>query len=174
MLAQYRAVLSKPGALVFSSAAWVGRLWLSMTNLGILLLITATTHRYGIAGAVSATYAITGALGQPYLGRLTDRLGQARVLLPLVVVHAAGVVSLLLLADGHAPHWSLFAAALPTGLCCPPLGSQVRTRWAHLLGGGASWTPRTPSSRCSTSCSSSSARRSSPCCRRRSTRRPAC
>ena len=53
-----------------------------------------------------------------------------------MVVHAAGVVSLLLLANGHAPHWTLFAAALPTGLCCPPLGSQVRTRWAHLLGSG--------------------------------------
>ena len=136
MLAQYRAVLSRPGALVFSSSAWLGRLWLSMTNLGILLLITATTHRYGIAGAVSATYSITGAVGQPYLGRLTDRFGQARILLPLVAVHAAGVVTLLLLAEGHAPHWALFAAAAPTGLSCPPLGSQVRARWSALLGPG--------------------------------------
>lgn len=136
MLAQYRAVLSKPGAFVFSSAAWVGRLWLSMTNLGILLLTTATTHRYGIAGAVSATYSITGAVAQPYLGRLTDRFGQARILLPLVAVHAAGVVALLLLAEGDAPHWTLFAAAVPTGVCCPPLGSQVRARWSALLGAG--------------------------------------
>jgi MFS family permease len=136
VLAQYRAVLSKPGALGFSSAAWIGRMWLSMTNLGILLLISAVTRRYGMAGAVSATYVITGAVGQPFMGRLTDRLGQSRVLLPMVAVHAAGVIALLLLAENGGPSWSLFAAAIPTGLCCPPLGSQVRARWSALLGTG--------------------------------------
>jgi MFS family permease len=136
VLSQYRAVLSKPGALGFSSAAWIGRMWLSMTNLGILLLVSAETHRYGMAGAVSATYVITGALSQPYTGRLTDRFGQARVLLPMVTVHAAGVLALLTLAENGAPHWTLFAAAIPTGLCCPPLGSQVRARWSALLGTG--------------------------------------
>ena len=64
MLAQYRAVLSRPGALGFSSAAWIGRMWLSMTNLGILLLVSALTHRYGMAGAVSATYVTVGSVAQ--------------------------------------------------------------------------------------------------------------
>ena len=138
MLAQYRAVLSKPGALVFSSAAWVGRLWLSMTNLGILLLITATTHRYGIAGAVSATYAITGALGQPYLGPADRPTG------PGARAAAAGRrarrrrrVSLLLLADGpraalvavrrRAAHRPVLPAARVRR--CAPGGP-------HLLGSG--------------------------------------
>jgi MFS family permease len=138
VLAQYRAVLSKPGALGFSSAAWIGRMWLSMTNLGILLLVSAVTHRYGMAGAVSATYVTVGSLAQPFLGRLTDRLGQSRVLLPMVAVHAAGVVALLLFAENGAPNWTLFAAAIPTGACCPPLGSQVRARWSALLGTGRS------------------------------------
>ena len=138
MLAQYRAVLSRPGALGFSSAAWIGRMWLSMTNLGILLLVSAVTHRYGMAGAVSATYVIVGSVAQPFLGRLTDRLGQSRILLPMVVVHGTGVVALLLLAENGAPSWTLFAAAIPTGGCCPPLGSQVRARWSALLGPGRS------------------------------------
>jgi MFS family permease len=138
VLAQYRAVLSRPGALGFSSAAWIGRMWLSMTNLGILLLVAAVTHRYGMAGAVSATYVTVGSVAQPFLGRLTDRLGQARILLPMVVVHAAGVIALLLFAENGAPSWTLFAAAIPTGACCPPLGSQVRARWSALLGSGRS------------------------------------
>ena len=136
MLSQYRAVLSKPGALGFSSAAFIGRMWLSMTNLGILLLLSGLTHRYGLAAAVAATFVISGSLAQPFLGRLTDRLGQSRVLLPMVAVHAAGVVALLTYAEQGAPHWTLFAAAVPTGLCCPPLGSQVRARWSSLLGTG--------------------------------------
>ena len=136
MLSQYRVVLSKPGALGFSSAAWIGRMWLSMTNLGILLLITATTGRYGLAGAVSAVYVITGALAQPFLGRLTDRLGQSRILLPMIVVHSVSLITLLVLAENDAPTWALFAVAIPTGLCCPPLGSQVRARWSSLLGPG--------------------------------------
>ena len=119
MLSQYRVVLSKPGALGFSSAAWIGRMWLSMTNLGILLLVSATTGRYGLAGAVSAIYVIVGAVAQPFLGRLTDRLGQSRVLLPMVVVHAAGVITLLVLAENGAPTWTLFAVAIPTGAVLP-------------------------------------------------------
>jgi MFS family permease len=136
VLSQYRAVLTKPGAIAFSSAAWVGRMWLSMTNLGILLLVSAITHRYGMAGAVSATYVTVGSVAQPFLGRLTDRLGQSRVLLPMVAVHAAGVAALLVCAENGAPSWTLFAAAVPTGICCPPLGSQVRARWSALLGPG--------------------------------------
>ncbi len=138
MLSQYRAVLSRPGALGFSSAAWIGRMWLSMTNLGILLLVSALTHRYGMAGAVSATYVTVGSIAQPFLGRLTDRVGQSRILFPMVAVHGAGVIALLLFAENGAPSWTLFAAAIPTGACCPPLGSQVRARWSALLGTGRS------------------------------------
>src|SRR5437763_16973732 len=68
------------------------------------------------------------------MGRLTDRLGQSRVLLPMVAVHAAGVLTLLVLVENGAPAWTLFVAAVPTGVCCPPLGSQVRARWSALLG----------------------------------------
>src|SRR5437763_2566740 len=72
------------------------------------------------------------------MGRLTDRLGQSRVLLPMVAVHAAGVLTLLVLVENGAPAWTLFVAAVPTGVCCPPLGSQVRARWSALLGNGRS------------------------------------
>ena len=153
MLSQYRAVLSKPGALVFSSAAWVGRLWLSMTNLGILLLITATTHRYGMAGAVSATYVIVGAVTQP-LPRAAHRPASAgRVLLPMVAgARSLGVVALLLCAE---------TGERRTGRCSqqPRRPACARRRWARWSAragrscseaGAPFWTPRTRWSRCST------------------------
>lgn len=134
MLSPYRRVLSRPGALPFAAAAFLGRMHLSMAALGTVLLVSAVTHSYGLAGAVSATLSVSAAVASPWLGRRFDRYGQRRVLLPVLLVFVAGIVALSLLAAGHAPHWTLFAAAAPAGATAPPLSSLVRTRWAALLG----------------------------------------
>lgn len=137
VLRPYVAVLRRPGALGFAAAAVIGRLWLSMLPLGIVLLVSATTHRYGLAGAVTATASVVGAIAVPTFGRLVDRLGQRRVLLPALVVHASGVVALLVAVPEHAATFWLFVAAVVGGIAAPPLGSLVRARWAALLGSGA-------------------------------------
>lgn len=135
MLGPYRRVLSVPGGAAFSAAGFVARLPISMQTLGTVLLVAATSGSYALAGAVSATFALVQALVAPVLGRLIDRVGQARVLLPALVVHTAGLAALVSLALADAPVWTLFPAAAAYGGSYPQPGSMVRARWAHALGG---------------------------------------
>src|SRR5947208_16522832 len=80
MLTSYRRILARPGALRFSLTGLVARLPISMVGLGIVLLVSAATGSYGVAGAVSAAYMFANAGFAILQGRLLDRLGQARVL----------------------------------------------------------------------------------------------
>jgi MFS family permease len=135
LLGPYREVLRVPGAPAFVVAGLVARLPISMQSLGVVLLVKATTGSYALAGAVSATFALVQALLAPVLGRLVDRHGQARVLLPALGLYAAGLGGLVALALAGAPAWTLFPAAAVYGGSYPQPGSLVRARWAHAVGG---------------------------------------
>lgn len=135
MFSTYRRVLAVPGAAKFSSAGFVARLPISMHTLGTVLLVAETTGSYAWAGAVSAFLVLAQALISPLLGRLVDRHGQARVLLPALVAHGLGLAALVWLALADAPVWTLFPAAGLFGGTYPQPGSLVRARWAHALGG---------------------------------------
>ena len=93
VLAPYRELLSTPGGKVFSGAAFVARMPIAMIGLGIVLLVVSEEDRYGLAGAVSATFALVNAVAAPVIARLIDRLGQTRVLVPAVALYA-GFLSL--------------------------------------------------------------------------------
>jgi len=79
LLAPYAEVFSIPRSWQFSVAGIIGRMPMSMFGLGTVLLISAGTGRYGLAGSVSAAGSIGGAACAPQLGRLVDRAGQGRV-----------------------------------------------------------------------------------------------
>ncbi|AXI81500.1 MFS transporter [Peterkaempfera bronchialis] len=106
-----------------------------MLSLGIVLLVRHTHGSYGTAGTVAAVAAVAQALVGPQTGRLADRYGQAPVLVPGVLLHAASVAALIALALGHAPVWALFAAAAPAGASVPQIGAMVRARWVAKLDG---------------------------------------
>lgn len=135
MLRTYRALLAVPGGLAFSAAAFVMRLPISMLGLGTVLLVVSSTGSYGVAGAASATVALTQAVCAPTLGRLVDVLGQARVIVPAVAAHGLGMGALVGAALGGLPTWTLFPAAALYGGAYPPAGSLVRARWAHAVAG---------------------------------------
>lgn len=137
MLRPYVRVLSTPGAPVFSGAGFVARMPIAMVGLGIVLLVVAEHGSYGLAGALSATFALVNAMSAPLLARLVDRLGQRRVLAPAVLVTASGLVAFVLLASAGAPLWALYAAVTWAGLAAPSIGSMVRARWGHALGSGS-------------------------------------
>jgi MFS family permease len=107
----------------------------AMLTIGIVLLVESTTGSYGSAGAVAAATGAAMALFAPRSGRLADRFGQAAVLVPGVLAHAASVALLTGLALGRAPLWALLLAALPTGASVPQIGPMVRARWACCLEG---------------------------------------
>lgn len=133
MLERYRGILTRPGAAAFCATGLVGRMPISMVGLGIVLLVSATTGSYATAGAVSAAYLVAGAAMAVVMGRLIDRLGQARVLTPALTVYAVALALLAWSMRADAPLGLAYALAALAGLAQPPIGSCVRARWSHLL-----------------------------------------
>lgn len=136
MLAPYRSVFATPGAKAFSAAGLLSRLPISTMTLGIVLLVEDKTGSYGFAGAVSATYMLGAAVISPVMARLTDRLGQHRVLPPAFLVFAAGLGGLVLALELGWHNVFLYAVAAVAGTAYPPVGACIRARWTHALVGG--------------------------------------
>jgi len=134
-LAPYAEIFAIPRAWRFSVAGIVGRMPMSMYGLGTVLLISAGTGRYGLAGSVSAAGSLGGAFCAPQLGRLVDRVGQHRVLIPVSVTFALAVTGLTAAALLGAPDWTLFACGIVGGATMPQTGPMARARWAALLVG---------------------------------------
>jgi MFS family permease len=133
MLSSYRRILAVPGALLFSGTGLVARLPLSMESLGIVLLVAAETGSYALAGALAAATTIANAVASIVQGRYLDRLGQGRVLPPLIVAWGLAVACLVASVHADWPRWTAFVAAAFMGLCLPPIGTCVRARWSHVL-----------------------------------------
>lgn len=131
---RYLEIFRFPGARRFSAAAFVGRMPMAMVGLGVILVVSAATGRYAIAGAVSATGSLCYAFATPLLGRLIDRVGQGRVLRPLAVAFGAGAAAFIACAQLRAPLWTLFVTGAAFMAAMPSLGSLVRSRWSFLLG----------------------------------------
>lgn len=132
-LSPYRSVLARPGALRFSLTGLVARLPISMTGLGIVLLVQTATDSYGVAGAVSAAFMVANAVVAIVMGRLVDTLGQGVVLASASVVYGTSMVVLVTSVEAD---WSIgitYAAAALAGTALPPIGSCVRARWSHVL-----------------------------------------
>jgi MFS family permease len=135
MIETYRRILTVPGGWQFSASGLVARLPISMVGLGIVLLVEDATGSYGLAGAVSAVYVAAGAAFAILQGRLLDRLGQARVLLPLVAVFTAMVTLLVVSVQADWPRAATYLLAAVGGAALPAAGSCVRARWSHALQG---------------------------------------
>ncbi|MCW2797801.1 MAG: major facilitator superfamily 1 [Nocardioides sp.] len=133
MLTSYRRILAVPGALRFSLTGLVARLPISMVGLGIVLLVSAATGSYGVAGAVSAAYMVANAILAILQGQLVDRLGQARVLSFASAGFGVTMVLLIWSVEGEWPIVTSYVFAALAGASLPQIGSCVRARWSHVL-----------------------------------------
>lgn len=134
-LRAYRQVLSDRRAVTFSLAGFVARLPLSMTGIGIVLLVSLTTGSFGQAGLLTAAATLTGAFVAPVWGRATDRVGQARVLLITVLINVVSVALLVTAIESSWPIAVSLAAAVGVGIGFSLAGSAVRARWTLRLNG---------------------------------------
>jgi MFS family permease len=132
-LSSYRSVLSRPGTLRFSLTGVVARLPISMTGLGIVLLVQAATDSYGLAGAVSAAFMVANAVVAILMGRLVDTVGQGVVLTAASVVYGGAMVVLVASVESDWPIAVSYVAAAAAGTALPPIGSCVRARWSYVL-----------------------------------------
>jgi MFS family permease len=134
-LRPYADIFQIPGAWRFSAAALIGRMPMSMFGLGTVLLISASTGKYGVAGAVSAAGSLAYAFSSPMIARLADSRGQRPVLLVMLAVFAAATGALIAAVLLKAPTWVFFAPGAIAGGTMPSLGAMVRVRWSVLLAG---------------------------------------
>ena len=158
-LRRYADVLAAPGVSRVVCAALLGRLPNGMAALATVLLLRGEGRSYAVAGVVVAAGSLASAIGWPLWGRLVDRIGQVRVMLPLGVVYPAAFAALAVLATHRAPVVALAACSALAGATLPPLGACMRALWPSLLGDfKASAKPPMRSRPGCRSCSSSSVR----------------
>ncbi|MGW0999996.1 MFS transporter [Streptomyces sp. NPDC002520] len=134
MPSPYRALFAEPGTKAFSAAGFLGRMPLSMMGIGVVTMVSQISGRYGLAGALSATIALSAAVIGPQISRLVDQHGQRRVLRPATLAALAAATGLLLAAHLRWPDWTLFVCAAGIG-SVPSLGAMIRARWAALYAG---------------------------------------
>jgi MFS family permease len=94
-LLPYVEIFRIPRAWRFSVAGVIGRMPMSMAGLGMVLFISASTGRYDVTGSVAASGSLGLAAYTPLFGRLVDRYGQARVIVPMAAAFASGVLGLV-------------------------------------------------------------------------------
>jgi MFS family permease len=133
--ARYARVLRTPHVLPIMAAALVARLPIGIDSLAIVLFLRDRTGSYATAGIVSAAFALGSGAGAPLSGRLIDRFGQGRVLVPLALVHTGGLALLVGLALADAPTTLLLPAALLAGMSIPPISATLRPLWGPMLAG---------------------------------------
>jgi MFS family permease len=128
-------VLAAPGVGRLVGASLLGRVTIGMVPLATLLLVRGEGRSYAAAGLVAAASSLACAISWPLLGRLMDRIGQARVLLPLAVAYPVALGALALLATEGAPVLALAVCAALAGATLPPLGACMRALWPDVLTG---------------------------------------
>lgn len=131
--ARHARVLRVPGVGPMLCASMLARLPLGVDSVALLLYLHQQRGSMAAAGAVTGLFGLAIGLGAPLQGRLVDRLGPARVLVPGALLHVAALAALLLLGRAAVPLALLVPFALLAGAAMPPLGSVQRSLWAPLM-----------------------------------------
>jgi MFS family permease len=126
MVARYRSVLALPGSSRLILSALLGRLPQGMNSLAILLLVRQSSHSYAHAGVAVGAYTLMCAACAPVQGRLVDRFGRPRVLLPAAFLQAAALVALVLAASAHLAAVGLIVLSGLAGALMPAVAPTVR------------------------------------------------
>ena len=66
----YSEIFRAPGAKGFAAAGFLARMPMAMAPIGIVAMLSQTHGEYWLAGAVSASYALTNAVIAPHCKRL--------------------------------------------------------------------------------------------------------
>jgi MFS family permease len=134
MVSKYRSVLSVPGSRALILSAMVGRFPLGMSSLALLLLMRETHHSYAVAGFAIGAYALASAAAAPLQGRLVDRFGRKRVLMPCALAQALALVAFALASSSGAGGPGLIVLAALAGAAAPPVPATARALLREVFG----------------------------------------
>lgn len=101
--------------------------------LAIVLMVQRETGSFAQAGAVTAALAISSAIANPVQGRLIDRFGQTRILVPMAIGGAIAISVLVVATLAGAPIGALVGIAAVTGAISSSLLPSMRPLWADLV-----------------------------------------
>ncbi|TWP38946.1 MFS transporter [Leekyejoonella antrihumi] len=128
----YRRLFSLTG-MSYVVIAFLGRLPLAMSQMGVLMFVASRTGSFGAGGTCAGALAVANAIGAPAAGSLADRLGQRPVVLVQSLAGATGLgVIVLIVESGAGWGWAALAAA-GAGLMLPQVGPLARVRWRPVI-----------------------------------------
>jgi predicted MFS family arabinose efflux permease len=112
----------------------LGGLSIGLAPLGLVLFVRDSAGSFAAAGAVLGAFGLGRAIATPAQGRLLDRLGPRRVLLPSSLVYAGAMLGLLAAGLADSAVIVLVAAAAVAGIAFPPLPALLRASWPRVAG----------------------------------------
>ncbi|BDR54123.1 MFS transporter [Bombiscardovia apis] len=130
----YAELLKMPGTARYAVGAVIASMPAPMVGMTITISVQHYYGSYSLAGALTATQAISMAIVGPVLGKLVDKFGQRRTAIPTIIVWMIAAISLITSITLRAPAWVLYCLA-PFMAAIPPWGAMSRHRWTMLLKG---------------------------------------
>jgi MFS family permease len=130
----YRSLLAGAGARRLAIASALGWLGFGALSLAIVLTVQRAAGSSSTAGVALAGFALGSGVLAPARGRLVDRYGPRRALVPFAVASGAALLGLAAAASSEgAPEWLLVATATLGGLTVPPLIASARVVWPQVV-----------------------------------------
>jgi MFS family permease len=130
---RYGQILRSPGVGLLVASSLVARFPVGINALAIVLFLRQRTGSFAVAGAVAGMLSAGTALGAPAQGRLVDRVGVRRVLVPLAFVHASALGAIVGFAELRSPTVVLLACGFVAGAAVPPSSAVLRSLWPDLV-----------------------------------------
>ncbi len=129
----YRALFATSEARWPLLTSAVHRLTPGMMILAIVLLLRELGYSYSVAGVVTASHQVGVALASPIQGKLADRFGPPRVLVPDALLYLVGTVGFVVAASGGASTVALVGLAMLAGSVFPPTTACSRVVLSRLF-----------------------------------------
>jgi MFS family permease len=126
-------LLAGAAARRLALASVLGWLGFGALSLAIVLTVQHATGSPSSAGAALAGFALGSGVLAPARGRLVDRFGPRRALVPFALTSGAALLGLALAAEERGASWLLVALATLGGLTVPPLIASARVVWPQVV-----------------------------------------
>lgn len=125
----YGRVLTHGAAIRPFAAAVLARLPIGMTGFGMVMVIQQVRGNYSLGGIVTGAFALATAVGAPVWGRLMDRHGQPRILVPTSVISGIAIAAVSVAAVAEVSAAMMIGLAVIAGIFFPPVSPAMRAAW---------------------------------------------
>ncbi len=129
----YRQLLATPEARWPLLTSTLHRLTPGMIVLAIVLLLIDRGYSFTVAGLVTGAHQVGIAVASPVQGKLADRFGPPRVLVPDGLAYLAGTVAFVVAVDARPQPGVLLALAAAAGIVFPPTTAASRVVLSRLF-----------------------------------------